>query len=76
MNCIKCKGTMRESVTTHVEDMGRCCIVVRRVPCSVCEACGEVFFFGDVMTTLEKITATIENAMTEVAVISYPGVVA
>ena len=76
MNCVKCKGEMRESITTHVEDMQQCCIVVRRVPCFICEECGEVFFSGDVMATLEEITAMMENTMTEIAVISYPGAVA
>ena len=76
MKCLRCKGDMQSGYTTHTVDLGRCCIVIRRVPCYKCEECGEVVFSGTVMSTLEKLIDTMQSALTEVAVINYPGAVA
>lgn len=72
MKCVKCNSDVREGFTTYVEDVGKCCIVVRKVPCTTCVTCGEVYYSGRVMATLEKLIGVLENAMTEVAVVSFP----
>ncbi len=72
MNCLKCKGNMQKSYTTYVADLGKTCIVVRRVPCMKCEECGEVVYTGVVMATLERLIDTLQSALAEVAVINYP----
>ena len=76
MKCLRCKGEMKESTTTHTVDLGRCCIVIRRVPCLTCDECGEKVFTGTVMARLEELVDTMQSAMTEVAVINYPHAVA
>ena len=48
MKCFKCKGEMREGVTTFVSDVDDFCIVIRHVPCMKCDVCHEVAFSGDV----------------------------
>ena len=37
MKCFKCKGEMREGVTTFVSDVDDFCIVIRHVPCMKCD---------------------------------------
>lgn len=76
MTCFKCKGKMVPGETTHVVDMGKCCVVIRRVPCLKCEQCGEVFYTGEVMATLDRLVQTMKDALTEIAVINYPDAVA
>ena len=76
MKCFKCKGEMRQSVTTFVSDTDDSCIVVRRVPCLQCDACGEIAYSGEVAENLEKIINTAKQALTEVAVVKYPEAVA
>ena len=76
MTCFKCKGEMRQGVTTFVNDTDSSCIVVRRVPCLQCEQCGEVAYTGEVAENLEKIVNNAKQALTEVAVVKYPDAVA
>ena len=76
MKCFKCKGEMREGVTTFVSDVDDFCIVIRHVPCMKCDVCGEVAFSGDVAASLEKIVTAAKSIFTEVAVINYPDAVA
>lgn len=76
MKCLRCKGEMQNGYTTHTVDLGKCCIVIRRVPCMKCDECGEIVFSGTVMATLEKLMDTMQSALTEVAVMNYPGAVA
>ena len=76
MKCFKCKGEMRQSVTTFVADKDNSCVVVRHVPCLLCDACGEIAYTGDVAEQLESIVKTAKQALTEVAVVKYPGAVA
>ena len=72
MKCLKCKGQMQDGYTTYVADLGRCVVVVRRVPCVKCEECGEVVYTGTVMATLERLIETLKDVFTEVAIINYP----
>lgn len=76
MKCFKCKGEMRQGVSTFVADTDNSCIVVRQVPCLQCDSCGEIAYSGDVAENLEKIVKTAKQALTEVAVVKYPGAVA
>ena len=55
--------------TTHVVDVGKCCVVIRRVPCFKCEQCGKVFYTGGVMATLDRLVQAMKDALTEIAVI-------
>ena len=76
MKCFRCKGEMRQGFTAFVADTEDCCVVVRRVPCLQCEACGETAYSGEVAGNLEKIVKAAKQSMTEVAVLKYPGAVA
>ena len=66
---------MREGVTIFIADTDNCC-VVRHVPCLQCDACGEIAYTVDVAEQLESIVKSAKQALTEVAVVNYPGAVA
>ena len=76
MRCIHCKGTYTDGTTTHVADLGNCIVIIRGVPCSKCEQCGEISYVGTVVRQIEIIVDTLQNAMTEIAVVNYSDKVA
>lgn len=63
---------MTEATTTYMEDLGKCIVIVKNVPCHKCTQCGEVSYSGTVVAQLEKIISQLENALTEIAVVNYP----
>jgi YgiT-type zinc finger domain-containing protein len=70
--CFFCKGDKAAGFTTHVADLGKCCIIVRNVPCEKCEQCGEVTYDGEVTQQLENIVERLQNAVVpEIAVVNY-----
>ena len=76
MKCFRCKGEMHRAVTTFTAEPDDCCIVVRHVPCMICDTCGETAFEPDVSRNLNKIVAQARQALTEVAVVRYSDSVA
>lgn len=72
MTCFYCKGSMAADTTTYMVDLGKCIVIIKNVPCHKCTQCGEVVFNGTVVAKLEQITEQLENALTEVAIVSYP----
>lgn len=76
MNCFFCKGSLEESVTTHVVDLKKCIVIIKNVPCTECSQCGETFFDNDVVSQLEIIVNSFKNAITEIAVVNYSDQVA
>ena len=71
MNCFFCKGTVKDSFTTHVVKMKTCIIIVKNVPCTECTQCGETYYDNDVALQLEKIVNKMRTAFTEVAIVNY-----
>ncbi len=71
MTCFFCKGSMRESTTTHVVDVNECLIIVRNVPCLECEMCGETAYTHEVAQQLDRIVKTCRELATEIMVVNY-----
>lgn len=70
--CFFCKGNMKEDKTVHVVELQNgCIIVVKNVPCLKCTQCGETWLSGTVVAQIETIVDTLENALTEIAVVDY-----
>ena len=71
MNCFYCKGTLKDSNTTHVVKLSTCIIIIKNVPCTECVQCGQTFYHNDVALQLEKIVKEMKTAITEVAIVNY-----
>ena len=71
MNCFYCKGTLKNSSTTHVVRLAACIIIIKNVPCTECVQCGQTFYDDNVAMQLEKIVKEMKTAMTEVAIVNY-----
>lgn len=71
MTCFFCKGTMEDSVTMHLSQLGTGIVVVKNVPCYKCTQCGEVVYPLGIGERLEEIINTLRNTLTEVAIVTY-----
>jgi len=71
MSCFYCKGTLKDSITTHVVKLSNCVIIIKNVPCTECVQCGEAFYDNDVALHIEKITKDMKTGITEIAVVNY-----
>ena len=71
MTCFLCKGTMKAGHTTHMMELPNCILIIKNVPCPICEQCGEVAFESDVIENLDRIAAKLGDVMTEIAVVQY-----
>ena len=71
MTCFYCKGTMKPSTTTYMEDLGNCIVIIKNVPCNKCTQCGDVSYSGVTIKRIEAIIAQLKNTLTEIAVVNY-----
>lgn len=71
MKCMKCGRDAYKSTTTEALELGFGLLVIRNIPCFKCSECDEIFYTGDVIKNLEKITETVKNALQEMVVIDY-----
>lgn len=76
MNCLFCKGSLEHKKATFMSDIGDCVIIVKNVLSLVCRQCGEVYYDDETMERLEKNVDSLREAVTEVAIVDYPGKVA
>ncbi|MCL2181452.1 MAG: type II toxin-antitoxin system MqsA family antitoxin [Treponema sp.] len=77
MTCFMCKGTVHGGFSTFSTDMSGCVIVIKNVPSSICEQCGETSYSDDVARQIEQIVNNMSGlAKTEIAVVNYSGIAA
>jgi YgiT-type zinc finger domain-containing protein len=69
--CAFCKGKYENGLTAYVTTLIDSIIVIKNVPCLMCDQCGEVSYIGTVYSRLEQIVVSLENSITEVAVVRY-----
>ena len=72
MQCILCKGELKEHTVNDYNDLGNCIIIVRDVPCQKCTECDEVIFNFHTDIRIEEMVDTLKESLTdEIAVIQY-----
>lgn len=71
MKCQVCGAATEKGLTTSVTDLGRCLIIVRKVPCYKCSECNEIIYSADVVQHLENIIEAAKKLMQEVSIIDY-----
>ncbi len=71
MMCPKCGKSTVKGFTTDVTDIDNMLIIVRHVPCYICERCGEVMYTGDVVRILERIVNRAKSTQSELSIIEY-----
>ena len=70
--CMFCKcPALNPGTTTHVVNYKDCIIIVKNVPCEVCEQCGEKYYSNDVAEKLERIVNAAKALMQELSVLDY-----
>lgn len=76
MKCFYCKGDMEKQLTNYIADLENCIIIIKNVPSLVCTQCGEKYYDNNTMKKIESILDSLENIITEVAVVNYDNNVA
>ena len=71
MKCMKCGRSAYKSTTTEAVELDFGLLIIRNIPCYKCSECDEIFYAGDVIQNLERITETVKNALQEMVVIDY-----
>ena len=71
MLCMKGGANAENGLTTYVEDLGSCLVIVRNVPCYKCSECDEVIYTGDVVEKLEEIIDNAKKMMQEISVVDF-----
>ncbi|MBQ5988252.1 MAG: YgiT-type zinc finger protein [Oscillospiraceae bacterium] len=71
MKCMKCGKASYKSTTTEAFEMEFGLLVIRNIPCYKCDECDEIFYTGDVVQKIEKITDMVKSFMQEVTIIDY-----
>ena len=74
MVCAFCKGLYNDGFSTYVATLDDSVIIVKNVPCLICEQCGDVSYIGTVYSRLEQIVDALRDSITEVAVVKYTAV--
>ncbi|MBM3333888.1 type II toxin-antitoxin system MqsA family antitoxin [Candidatus Sumerlaeota bacterium] len=72
MKCVICKsGDAAPGTTTVVLERGRCAIVFREVPATLCQNCGEAYVGDDVASRLlSRAEQAVANG-TELEIVRY-----
>ena len=76
MKCFYCKGDMEKQLTNYIADLDNCIIIIKNVPSLVWTQCGEKYYDNNTMKKIESILDSLENIITEVAVVNYDNNVA
>ncbi|MBR1607858.1 MAG: YgiT-type zinc finger protein [Clostridia bacterium] len=71
MKCMKCGKDAYKSTTTEAIELSFGVLVIRNIPCYKCEECDEIFYTGDVVEKIEKVTEMVKQLMQEITVIDY-----
>jgi len=72
MTCFMCKGKVQDGFSTFTTDLGKCIVIVKKVPSRICNQCGEVSYSDEVAHRLEQIVhSLVEPVNTEIAVVNY-----
>ena len=67
---------MEKQLTNYIADLDNCIIIIKNVPSLVCTQCGEKYYDNNTMKKIESILYSLENIITEVAVVNYDNNVA
>jgi len=46
-------------------------VIVKNVPCTECEQCGEKYFTDEIAEKLDEIVERVSNTLTEFAVVNF-----
>ncbi len=71
MKCMKCGKNSYKSTTTEAIELGFGVLVIRNIPCTKCDECDGIFYTGDVVKNIEKITERVKQFIQEVIVLDY-----
>lgn len=76
MKCALCEANLAAGTVNHIMDFKERIIIVKNVPASVCEQCGEYYVDTDTALALESIVEQAKKNKAEVLIVRYNELVA
>ena len=76
MNCVLCKADLTKGRVNHIVDFGEKIIIIKNVPASICEQCGEYYLDTKTAMELESMVDEIKKNKAEVFIVNYNEMVA
>jgi YgiT-type zinc finger domain-containing protein len=76
MQCFFCKGDLIKGFAMHFSQAGSCFIIIKNVPCHICDQCGEVLYNGIVWDKLDNTVLSLKDEMLEIEIANYPDKIA
>ena len=70
--CAFCGGTRVPGLVSYSVDLGTTVVVVRKVPATVCDQCGERWFDDTTVELLDRIVGEARARGVQVEVVSMP----
>ena len=70
--CPLCGGRKKPGITTYSVDLGTGVIVVRRVPATICDQCGEEWIDSETARKLEELTEEARRKGRQVEILALP----
>lgn len=70
--CPTCGGEKAEGTTTFTTDLEFGVVVVRNVPATVCQQCGDDWIGPEVNRNLEKIVEEAKEKRSQIEMLPYP----
>lgn len=72
MTCFLCKGDMQPDTTTYFTEFESSMVIVKSVPCSKCDQCGEITYNIKVSSELARKVAHIKSTLnSELTITTY-----
>ena len=73
MKCHKCGSTnitKQESDLPFKLDVHQV-VVIKNVPCNICDSCGEILLSDNVLKNIDKVIAQVQQSQTELEVVKF-----
>ena len=72
MKCVKCGHETFYSTNTEAIELGNNhLLIIRNIPCYKCHACDEIYYTGDIVELLEKITDAARMQKQELSIVDF-----
>lgn len=66
MRCFYCGGEMKRDKITHTINRKGYHLLIHEVPAWVCTQCGEVYFEGDTIDSIQEVISSIDEKVEKV----------
>ncbi|MCR5236309.1 MAG: type II toxin-antitoxin system MqsA family antitoxin [Lachnospiraceae bacterium] len=72
MRCQVCnEGNLVEGKKSYFIELENCYVIIKKVPCYICDHCGEAVFSQEVLDRIDLILKKIDNMSRKILITDY-----